>query len=62
MTGKSRRRGKLVHDTRSIGIDFGTTNTVVATARPGEPVRAVQFNDDRELSDIYRSVGLRRGS
>jgi hypothetical chaperone protein len=56
LTGKSRRRGKLVHDTRSIGIDFGTTNTVVAIVRPGEPVRAVQFNDDRELSDIYRSV------
>ena len=45
-----------MHDTLSIGIDFGTTNTVVAIARPGEPVRAVQFNDDRELSDIYRSV------
>ena len=45
-----------MQDTLSIGIDFGTTNTVVAIARPGEPVRAVQFNDNRELSDIYRSV------
>jgi hypothetical chaperone protein len=40
----------------SIGIDFGTTNTVVAIAAPGRPVRAVQFPDDRELSDVYRSV------
>src|SRR5215470_6928965 len=40
----------------SIGIDFGTTNTVIAVARPGEPVRAVAFRDERELSDLYRSV------
>jgi hypothetical chaperone protein len=40
----------------SIGIDFGTTNTVVALARPGEKPRAVMFRDDTELSDIYRSV------
>jgi hypothetical chaperone protein len=40
----------------SIGIDFGTTNTVVAIAKPGEAVRAVTFHDDREQSDIYRSV------
>ena len=40
----------------SIGIDFGTTNTVIALARPGETVRAVAFRDDRELSDLYRSV------
>jgi hypothetical chaperone protein len=40
----------------SIGVDFGTTNTVVAIARPGETVRTVTFHDDRELSDLYRSV------
>ena len=40
----------------SIGIDFGTTNTVVAIAEPDAPVRAVTFRDDRELSEIYRSV------
>src|ERR1700722_19681880 len=43
-------------DRVSIGIDFGTTNTVVAIARPGEPVRAVRFRDDSEASDLYRSV------
>jgi len=37
----------------SIGIDFGTSNTVIALARPGETVRAVTFRDDRELSDLY---------
>jgi hypothetical chaperone protein len=36
--------------------DFGTTNTVIALARPGETVRAVTFRDDRELSDFYCSV------
>ena len=40
----------------SIGIDFGTTNTVIGLARPGETVRAVTFRDDRELSDLYCSV------
>ena len=40
----------------SIGIDFGTTNTVIAVARPGAAVRAVGFRDIRELSDLYRSV------
>jgi hypothetical chaperone protein len=43
-------------DRISIGIDFGTTNTVVAVARRGAPVRAIQFTDDRALSDIYRSA------
>ncbi len=42
----------------SIGVDFGTTNTVVAVARHGEAVRAVTFRDDRETAEIYRSVLL----
>jgi len=40
----------------SIGIDFGTTNTVIALARPGAAVHAVGFGDSHELSDLYRSV------
>jgi hypothetical chaperone protein len=40
----------------SIGIDFGTTNTVVALARPGKRVRAVTFPGDGALSDLYRSA------
>jgi hypothetical chaperone protein len=43
-------------DTFSIGVDFGTTNAVVAIARPGEAVRAVAFHDDGAASDLYRSV------
>lgn len=43
-------------DRHSIGVDFGTTNTVIAIARPGEGARAVHFRDDRDISDIYRSV------
>jgi hypothetical chaperone protein len=39
-----------------VPIDFGTTNTVIALARPGAVVRALAFRDDRELSDLYRSV------
>jgi hypothetical chaperone protein len=40
----------------SIGIDFGTTNSVVAMARPGEKPRAIVFGGGGELADIYRSV------
>ncbi|MGJ3264422.1 MAG: Hsp70 family protein [Salinarimonas sp.] len=40
----------------AIGVDFGTTNTVVALAREGEPVRTLPFAQPEGLSDIYRSV------
>src|SRR5580704_9279339 len=43
-------------DRLSTGIDFGTTNTVVAIARAGEKPRAIAFRDGGEWSDIYRSV------
>jgi len=45
----------IAHDI-SIGIDFGTTNTVVAIARAGQKPRAIVFREAGELSDIYRSV------
>jgi hypothetical chaperone protein len=47
---------KSMPDRMSIGIDFGTTNTVVAIARAGQKPRAIVFRDGGELSDIYRSV------
>jgi hypothetical chaperone protein len=40
----------------AIGVDFGTTNTVIALARPGEPVRAIPFAQPDGLSDVFRSV------
>ena len=42
----------------AIGVDFGTTNTVIAIARPGQAVRAVTFRDEHDISNIYRSVLL----
>ena len=48
----------MVERKLSVGVDFGTTNTVMAVARPGEAVRAIAFRDDRETADIYRSVLL----
>jgi hypothetical chaperone protein len=40
----------------SVGVDFGTTNTVIAVAERGKPVRAVVFQDDQEMTELYRSV------
>jgi hypothetical chaperone protein len=54
--GNQRAAVKTMPDRLSTGIDFGTTNTVVAIARPGEKPRAIAFRDGGELSDIYRSV------
>jgi hypothetical chaperone protein len=53
----TRERNK-VSKKLSVGVDFGTTNTVMAVARPGEAVRAVTFRDESETADIYRSVLL----
>lgn len=40
----------------SIGVDFGTTNTVVAIAERGQPVRLVTYPHGGALEDVYRSV------
>ncbi|OUS14544.1 hypothetical protein A9Q97_03665 [Rhodospirillales bacterium 47_12_T64] len=40
----------------SIGIDFGTTNTVIALAERGKPVRSVKFKHSDILHDVYRSL------
>lgn len=40
----------------SIGVDFGTTNTVVAVATRGKPVRLVTFPSGGTVDDVYRSV------
>ncbi|MGL4975271.1 MAG: Hsp70 family protein, partial [Bosea sp. (in: a-proteobacteria)] len=40
----------------SIGVDFGTTNTVVAIAERGQPVRMVAYPRGEALEDVYRSV------
>jgi hypothetical chaperone protein len=40
----------------SIGVDFGTTNTVVAIAQRGQPVRIVTYPHDGAVEDVYRSV------
>ncbi len=40
----------------SIGIDFGTSNTVIALADALANVRTIQFGADADLSDVYRSI------
>lgn len=42
--------------TRSIGLDFGTTNTVATLFNPDGQVEAVRFNHFGELLDAFRSV------
>ena len=40
----------------SIGIDFGTTNTVIALADQKGAVKSVKFKHDDILHDVYRSL------
>lgn len=40
----------------SMGVDFGTTNTVIAFASPSGTVRSVRFGAGDAASDVYRSV------
>ncbi|WP_026261285.1 Hsp70 family protein [Kiloniella laminariae] len=40
----------------SIGIDFGTTNTVIALAERGGPVRSLRFSHNDSLFDVYRTL------
>lgn len=42
--------------TQSIGLDFGTTNTVATTLTPKGGVEAVHFAHDNEAFDAFRSV------
>ncbi|MGJ8528774.1 Hsp70 family protein [Maritalea sp.] len=40
----------------SIGIDFGTSNTVIALADAHANVRTIQFGAEADASDVYRSI------
>jgi hypothetical chaperone protein len=42
--------------TQSIGLDFGTTNTVATMVNPDGRVEAVHFTHDNEAFDAFRSV------
>jgi hypothetical chaperone protein len=42
--------------TLSIGLDFGTTNTVATMVNPGGQVEAVHFDHNGEAFDAFRSV------
>ncbi|MCC6826998.1 MAG: Hsp70 family protein [Novosphingobium sp.] len=43
-------------DTRSIGIDFGTTNSVVACTAPGKPVDLVEFAAPDGPASVFRTA------
>ncbi|MCZ4280856.1 Hsp70 family protein [Kiloniella laminariae] len=40
----------------SVGIDFGTTNTVIALAERDGPVRSLRFNHNDSLYEVYRTL------
>jgi hypothetical chaperone protein len=41
---------------RAIGLDFGTTNTVVAVAQPGADARLIDFMGPTAATDVFRSA------
>ena len=41
---------------QSIGIDFGTTNTVVALGAADGTMRCLNFSSGDTVLDVYRSV------
>ena len=41
---------------RTVGLDFGTTNTVVAVSRPGEDPRLIDFSAPVATTDVFRSA------
>ena len=42
--------------TQTVGIDFGTTNTVVAVLQPDGSVRTQRFTLGDEAYDVFRTV------
>lgn len=47
---------KTASSPRAIGIDFGTTNTVVAVSQPEENARLVEFSGPEAKTDVFRSA------
>ncbi len=41
---------------RAIGLDFGTTNTVVAVSQPGDDARLIEFAGPMATADVFRSA------
>lgn len=47
---------KTAASPRAIGIDFGTTNTVVAVSQPEANARLVEFSGPESRTDVFRSA------
>lgn len=41
---------------RTIGLDFGTTNSVAAVAQPGQDTRLIDFSGPMAPTDVFRSA------
>jgi hypothetical chaperone protein len=41
---------------RTIGLDFGTTNSVAALAQPGHDTRLIEFSGPTATTDVFRSA------